>query len=172
MRAKINVFYYPDFFVEYATLVKAILLFDELHFMDRPSMMFGKGPGQFGTIGSPSPLRQYEASFREEGVPFFVHPAPMGPVQHEWYERIKADVNDLEFLGRFQSGLKTSHTFRGLQIARGDYGEFGDQDSVAERMIAVDLSADLKTHESPIALFEIPVSGISTFRRRWVVPRV
>jgi hypothetical protein len=57
-RDPIRILYYPDFFVDFTTLLKAILLFDELHFMDRPSMMFGAGPGQFGTIGAQSPLRQ------------------------------------------------------------------------------------------------------------------
>lgn len=161
MRDKVNVLYYPDYWVDHSTLKKTILLFDELHFMDRPSMMFHAGPGQFGTIGAQSPLREYEASFREEGVPLFVHSAPMGPVEDEWYDAIKADVNDREFLCRFQNGLRTSPTFRNLQISPGNYGEFGDQDSVAQRMIAVDLSADMNAHESPIALFED--SGIKHF---------
>ncbi len=156
MRDKINVLYYPDFQVDYLTLIKAILLFDELHFMDRPSMMFGAGVGQVGTIGAESPLRQYEASFREEGVPLFVHQAPMGPIQGEWHNQIKADVNDSQFLKRFQRGLKTSPIFRDLQIARGSYGEFGDQDDVAQKMIALDLAGDLKTHGSPMHLFEDP----------------
>jgi hypothetical protein len=99
---------------------KAILLFDELHFMDRPSFSFGRGQG--GLIGARSPLRQFEASFREGGVPLYVDPAPGGPVADELYERIKADVNDPEFLRRFQNGLKTSPVFRGLQIATGTYG--------------------------------------------------
>jgi hypothetical protein len=156
MRDKINILYYPDFNVDYSTLVKAILLFDELHFMDRPSMMFGAGTGQIGTIGAASPLRQYQASFREQGVPLFVHPAPMGPVRDDWYKQVRADVNDPEFLKRFQTGLKNSPVFRNLQIAPGSYGVFGDQDNVAQRMIALDLSADLSTHESPMALFEDP----------------
>jgi hypothetical protein len=150
MRTPIKVLYYPDFWVNFATLKKAILLFDELHFMDRPSMMFG----QFGTVGAPSPLRQYEASFRTEGVPLYVHSAPMGPVYGAWYEQIKADVNDSEFLRRFQNGLRTSSTFRGLQIAPGNYGAAGDQESVAKQMIDVDFSAEVKSHGSPIALFE------------------
>ena len=149
-RDPIRILYYPDFCVDNTTLLKAILLFDELHFMDRPSMMFEAGAGQFGTIGAQSPLRQYEASFRNEGVPFYVHGAPMGPVQGEWYDHIKADVNDQQFLSRFQDGLKASPTFRGLQIAPGNYGEFGNQDDVARRLMAVDLAVDLKTHESPI----------------------
>jgi hypothetical protein len=154
MRNKINIFYYPEFWPDQTTLMKAILLFDELHFMDRPSMMFTTGTGQFGTIGAASPLRQFEASFREEGVPLYVHEAPMGPVYGDWYDQIKADVNDLEFLRRFQNGLKTSTAFRNLQIGRGNYGECGDQDSVAQRLMAVNLSSDLQTHESAMALFE------------------
>lgn len=153
-REPIRVLYYPEFFVDYTTLLRMILLFDELHFMDRPSMMFGAGTGQFGTIGAQSPLRQFEASFRQEGVPFYVHEAPMGPVQGEWYDFIKADVNDPQFLTRFQQGLTTSTTFRGLQIAPGDYGQFGNQDDVARRLMAVDLAIDLEAHESPTALFE------------------
>jgi hypothetical protein len=151
---KVNVLYYPDAFVSRETLKKAILIFDEIHFMDRPSIMFGAGPGQFGTIGMDSPLRAYEASFRSEGVPLFVHHAPSGPVDDEWYEQIKSDVNDPEFLKRFQIGLDVSATFRALQIAPGNYGEFGDQDDVAKRIIAVDLCSGLAAHANPMALFE------------------
>jgi hypothetical protein len=150
MREKIAVLYYPDFWADYATLVKEVLLFDELHFMDRASMMFG----DFGTIGAASPLRQFEASFRDEGVPFYVHPAPMGPVTDQWYEDIKADVNDPEFLKRFQNGLRTSPTFRRLQVVPGNYGEYGNEESVARRLMVVDLSAALEGHESPVTLFE------------------
>ena len=156
MRNPMNVLYYADFFADYTTVMKAILLFDELHIMDRPSMAFGMGPGQYITIGAASPLRGYEASLREQGVPLFVHPAPKGPVSPNLYEQIKQDVNDPEFLRRFQSGLSTSPTFRKLQIAPGDYGEFGDQDSVANRLLSVDLSTDSDSHGSPMALFEDP----------------
>jgi hypothetical protein len=136
--------------------MKAILLFDELHFMDRPSLTFGGRETSFGTIGAASPLRQFEESFRKEGVPLFVHPAPMGPVREdgEWYQQITADINDLAFLRRFQNGLKTSPTFRDLQVARGNYGEFGDESGVTQRLLAVDLSRDLTNYEIPMNLFE------------------
>jgi hypothetical protein len=150
--SEINVLYYPDMLAAEATLKKAILLFDELHFMDRPSFSFRSGQG--GLIGAPSPLRQFEGLFREEGVPLYVHPAPGGPIADELYEQIKADVNDLEFLKRFQNGLKISPAFRGFHIPTGNYGAAGDQDSVAEKLIEIDLVTTLKTYESPIALFE------------------
>lgn len=149
-RDPIRILYYPDFWVDFNTLKKAILLFDELHFMDRPSFTFRN----FGTIAAASPLRQYEASFRDNGVPLFVHSPQDGPVYGDFYERVKADVNDLEFLKRFQNGLRDSVTFRNLQIARGNYGAAGDQDDVAQGLLSVDLANDLRTHESPIALFE------------------
>jgi hypothetical protein len=83
-KERINVFYYPEMFAAFATLKKAILLFDEIHFMDRPSFTFGGG--HYGLIGAPSPLRQFEDSFRENGVPLFVHPSPGGPVEGEFLQ--------------------------------------------------------------------------------------
>ncbi len=154
MRDKVNVLYYPEFFVEYPTLIKAMLFFDELHVMDRPSLAFGDGRGQMLTIGAQSPLRSYEASFRESGVPFYVHPAPGGPVEGKWYEQIKADVNDAEFLKRFQDGLKNSARFRRLQIQPGNYAPFGDENDVARMLIAVDVSLDLASHGTAMSLFE------------------
>jgi hypothetical protein len=102
---RISVLYYPDFApAAEATLKKAMLLFEELHVMDRPSFSFGQGQ-HGGLIGAPSPFRRFEAFFKDEGIPIYVHDAPGGPVADELYEQIKADVNDLEFLKRFQSGL-------------------------------------------------------------------
>ena len=155
MRDKINVFYYPEMITSHTTLKKAILFFDEIHFMDRPSFTFYGGGG---LIGAPSPLRQFEASFRDNGVPLFVHGAPGGPVQGDLYEQITADVNDLLFLTKFQDGLRRSETFRDLQIAHGDYpvgnpetvgrGEILTHEGVAQKLISVDLSKDLSTHET------------------------
>ncbi len=66
MREKVNVFYYPDAMCDHATLKKAILFFDEIHFMDRPAWTFDfPGKSLFGLMGSDSPLRQCEAEFRE-----------------------------------------------------------------------------------------------------------
>ena len=67
MRNPINVLYYPDFYLDQTTLMTAILLFDELHFMDRPALTFGGRDSAFGTMGADSPLRQFEESFRKEG---------------------------------------------------------------------------------------------------------
>jgi hypothetical protein len=139
-----------------ATLKKAILFFDEIHFMDRPSFMFGpfRAGEQFGTVGCASPLRQVEAAFRAEGVPLFVHSPASGPVVGEFYEQVKADVNDPLFLARFQEGLINSGLFRDLQIAHGSYGQFGTHEHVAQKMFAVDLPSVLKDYEFAMNLIE------------------
>lgn len=144
-----NVFYYPEMVADAATLKKAIVLFDEIHFIDRPSFMFGK----FGTIGCPSPLRQYERSFREEGVPLYVHSPRDGPVHGELLEQVRSDVDDLEFLARYQRGLGKSQVFRDHQIAHGNYGEIGTHEDVARCLEQVSIPADLGQYETPMDLF-------------------
>jgi hypothetical protein len=101
-KERINVFYYPEMSADLATLKKAILLFDEIHFMDRPALTFFGGA--YGLIGAASPLRRFEHAFRADGVPLFVHPAPAGPVEGDLLQEINADIDDLEFLRRSKRG--------------------------------------------------------------------
>jgi hypothetical protein len=155
MRDRVNVFYYPEMVCDNPTLKKAILFFDEIHFMDRPAFTFGShGTTNCGMIGTQSPLRQFEQSFRKEGVPLYVHGAPGGPVDNKTYREIVADVNDLQFVKSLQAGIGKSETFRRLQIAPGNYGAWGDQDTVARLVTSVDLDSALSSHATPIQLFE------------------
>ena len=48
MRDKVNVLYYAETFVDQMTLKKAILFFDKIHCMDRPSFTFDGGMGSTG----------------------------------------------------------------------------------------------------------------------------
>ena len=150
MRDKVNVFYYPGAApASWATIKKSILLFDELHFIDRPSFTFGK----FGTIASASPLRSYEQSFRDEGIGLYVHTPDDGPVRGEFLDRVVSDVNDLEFLKRFQNGLAQSATFCSQQNTPGNYGEVGDQVAIARAVARVNLDTDLSAYAKPADLF-------------------
>lgn len=88
---KINALYYPDMDVDHTTLKKAILLFDEIYFIDRPSFTF---PNNFGTIGASSSLRQYERSFRDAGVPLYVHGVQGGRLPSDFLQQVLADIND------------------------------------------------------------------------------
>lgn len=148
-RSKVNVFYYPAMVTNQTTLKKAILFFDEIHFMDRPSFQFK----QFGMIGMGSPMRQFEDSFRENGVGLYVHDAPYGPVIGDLYQEVCEDINDLEFLKRYQAGLRKSSVFRDLQVAKGNYGAVGTHEDVARMMIEVDLPHALSQYSRPLDLF-------------------
>jgi hypothetical protein len=143
MRDKLRAFYYPEFWVEYPTLVKSILLFDEIHFMDRPSFSFYFAPNSRGfvTVGAPSPIRQHEEWFRSQGVPLYVHPAPSSAMTGDLYEAVRADVSDKVFLQRFQDGLRTSDHFLNLHIPAGaNFGKGETQKTIAEKLISVDLN--------------------------------
>lgn len=136
MRDKLRALYYPDFWVNYPTLIKSILLFDEIHFMDRPSLTFD---GQHVSIGAASPMRQIEQSFRNDGIPFYVHEPPSGPVTGELRAVAEADISDTNFMIRFQDGLRTSHYFRDLHIQPGSYGRGETHETIFQRLIAIDI---------------------------------
>lgn len=153
MRDKLRAFYYPEFWVEYPTLVKSILLFDEIHFMDRPSFSFYFAPNSRGfvTVGAPSPIRQYEEWFRSQGVPIYVHAAPTGAMVGDLYEAVRADVSDKVFLQRFQDGLRTSDYFLNLHIPAGaNFGNGETQKTIAEKLINVNLE---KHGDSALEIF-------------------
>ncbi len=136
MRDKLRALYYPDFWVNYPTLIKSILLFDEIHFMDRPSHTFD---GKHLTIGMASPIRQHEQWFRDQGVPVYVHEPPSGPVVGELREVAEADISDLNFMIHFQEGLRTSPYFRDLHIQPGNYGNNETHETIFQKLAAIDL---------------------------------
>jgi hypothetical protein len=136
MRERLRAFYYPDFYVELPTLKKSILLYDEIHFADRPSFVFG---GTYGSLGAASPMRQFEKSFRDEGVPIYVHEAPGGPVYGHLLATVEADLSDLNFMTRFQEGLRASPHFRNLHIAPGNYGDGETHETLFQKLAAIDL---------------------------------
>lgn len=159
----IKALYYPEFAMDIATLKRSILLFDELHVMDRPSFSFGGGKkSTFGMIGADSPLRPFEKSFRDEGMPLYVHRSPGGRISEEDYAEVAADLNDMEYLRRFQKGLETSPTFRRIQIPVANYGEVGNQDDVTRATLGVDLTTAFANYDTPIQLLEDP--AIQLFR--------
>lgn len=142
MRDRLRAFYYPDFWVEYVTLIKSILVFDEIHFMDRPSFSFYFGPNSQGfvTVGAASPIRQHEAWFRSEGVPLYVHDAPTSGMTGDLYEAVRADISDKVFLRRFQVGLRSSDHFLNLYIPAANYGNGETQKTIAEKLVRIDLN--------------------------------
>ena len=149
MRDKLRALYYPDFWVNYPTLIKCILLFDEIHFMDRPSLTFD---GRSLTIGMASPIRQHEKWFREQGVPLYVHQPPSGPVGDKLRKVVEADLSDSNFMTRFQEGLRTSSHFRNVHIQPGDYGNNETHETIFQKLSAIELGQSpplLEVHNDP-----------------------
>lgn len=121
MRDKVNVLYYPGDVPDLSTLKKAILLFDELHFMDRPRYVFEWGCSS--EAAERSPLRNLAGDFQAAGVPLYVHWTLTGHVNGVFRDEVETDVNDLQFLHRFQTGLRESAAFRRLQETPDDDGD-------------------------------------------------
>ncbi|WP_175047407.1 hypothetical protein [Burkholderia lata] len=149
-----KVLYYPDMIPEDTALKKAVLFFDEIHFMDRPSFTF---EGGLGTIGTQSRLRSFEELFRRDGVPLFVHEAPGGPVQGDFLAMVAADVNDLNFLRDFQAGLRSSPTFSQHVVQEGKYPDIDTKElhtaeTLRDEFSKVDLSNVLTQFENPMSL--------------------
>jgi hypothetical protein len=108
MRNKLRALYYPDFFADFVTIVKSILLFDETHFMDRPAFTFYVGEETLGYSVRHLHLDRMSNHSEMQEFLFYAHQAPGGPVAGEFLEQIKTDVSDKQFLSRFQEGLRTS----------------------------------------------------------------
>ena len=98
-------------------------------------------------VGTASPMRQFEKSFRHEGFPLYVHEAPGGPVSGDLLQQIDADVTDQNFLQKFQDGLINSIRFRDLNIPRGNYGGGDTHETLTEKFRRIDVCqlADLDT---------------------------
>jgi hypothetical protein len=140
MRDQVRAFYYSSSFIPFETLLKSMLLFDELHMMDRPSFTFICHGGHFGMVGHESPMRRYEKAFRDQGFPLFVHESPGGPVYGELLAQVDADIKDPNFLRRFQEGLQKSKRFRDLSIAPGNYGGGETNETLAAKLCALDVT--------------------------------
>jgi hypothetical protein len=95
-----------------------------------------------------------EKSFRNEGVPLYVHMPQDGPVQGEFLEQVTNDINDLEFLKEFQRGLENSIIFRDQQIQHGDYGEGGNHEDLAKALINVNVDTVLAGENTPTLLMK------------------
>ncbi len=146
MRDLIRVFYYPDYIMPLLTLKKAILFFDEIHVMDRPSFEVTE---VFGTVGCASPLRSLAAWLNEHCLPFQVHEARSGYASDGVYRSMANELGDVEFLRLYQQGLRESALFRDMQVSPGNYGENVTHVEVAKRLATVDLRSTLSAYQNP-----------------------
>jgi hypothetical protein len=72
-------------------------------------------------------------------VPVYVHEPPSGPVVGELREVAEADLSDLNFMTRFEEGLRTSPHLRDLHIQPGNYGNNETHETIVQKLAAIDL---------------------------------
>lgn len=104
---RLRALYFGDSSCSLQTLKRSLLLFDDLHFHDRPSLMVG----DWGTIGSPSEMRRYALSFAHAEVPVLVH-RESDILEENALDTIASDLEDPEFSRIFFEGLKNDAHFR------------------------------------------------------------
>jgi len=91
-------------------LKRSLLLFDDLHFHDRPAVNLRN----WGTIGGDSSLRQLSYGVSREGVPLLVHRADQRQFKELAVDTASADLEDPEFSKVFADAFLGDASFRRL----------------------------------------------------------
>ncbi len=95
-----------------ATFKRLLMIADEIAVMDRPSVTFG----DWGTIGSASPLRLLIPTLAETPVKLVAYSPPSGPVTELYQRYIQADLENAEFKTILLEGLARDETFAGKLV--------------------------------------------------------
>jgi hypothetical protein len=144
---RLRALYFGRSFADLGTLKRALLLFDDLHFHDRPSLAVG----QWGLVGSASAARQYAYSFASEGVPVLVHGTP-DVIKETALDAIAREIEDPEFSRIVWEGLRDDPSFRNYHLPpEADY-RYAKGAEIAGAMIRADLGGkpyDLRASETP-----------------------
>ena len=109
---RLRVFFYGNDICSPNLLKQAILLFDDIHFHDRPSFKVGA----LGTIGKGSRIRPYLYSFARDGVPVIVHKGIKSWPETIYNDSVANEIEDPRFSKIFFEGFKSDENFRNLFI--------------------------------------------------------
>lgn len=110
---RLRVLFYGSDICSLMSLKKAILLFDDIHFCDRPSINFG---GNWGTIGSASRIRKFVYTLACDGIPVIVHKQMPDAVYNSLRDSIAYELEDPQFSKMVFDGFKSEEMFRYLLV--------------------------------------------------------
>ena len=131
---------YP--FAEFRTLQRLLLIADEIGFIDRPSVTFGK----WGTVGRASDIRRFKTD--DLPVKMSAHEAPSGPISSLYARFVERDLSNLAFIHTFSDGLANDDRFAGKFIQFGaDYGGTTGRD--LRQALVDDASLAHRTYSDP-----------------------
>lgn len=128
-----KVLYYPNSECHPLTLARSILVFDELLFLDHPSLTFTG----VGTVGHDSMMRQIVAPLQREGYQVKVIKPKDGPVEGELQNIINADLANGAFRETFFQLIKNDPSFLMTKVPNGDYGKYGDADNLRRKILSL-----------------------------------
>lgn len=109
---RLRVFFYGNDICSPTLLKQSILLFDDIHFHDRPSFKIGA----MGTIASDSRIRPYLYSFAKDGIPIIVHKGFKSWSDTIYNDSVANEIEDPRFSDLFFEGFKLDENFRNLFI--------------------------------------------------------
>ena len=90
--------FYGNHYTTSLTFKKALLLYDEVHFLDRSSFTLR---GQYGTVGKKTPYRRIPPELEEENVKIICHEPPSGIISEPLKASIAEDMRDERFVHTF-----------------------------------------------------------------------
>ena len=131
---RLRVLFYGNEICSFLTLKKAILLFDDIHFCDNPSISIG---GNWGTIGHPSVVRRFIDTFASNNIPVFVHKE--NPVYGSLNNFIASEIEDKKFSKLAYENFKKDELFRNMLVnPSADYGGVKGHD-IIKSILKLDL---------------------------------
>lgn len=98
------------------TFKKAILLYDEINFLDRASFNIS---GKFGTVGHKSPFRNPIKELEDYNYHIYCHEPIQGPIITALKDSISEDLNDENFTNSFINDFLNDNYFKYLFIQPG-----------------------------------------------------
>lgn len=124
-----RVLYSGESICSFETLQRLILLANEITFMDRPSVTFGK----FGTVGAPSEFRQINTA--DAPIQFSILAPPSGPANQLYRRYVESDLQDSTFIRTVLDGIKNDPLFRSRVIQTSAHYGWGTGQQIVEALI-------------------------------------
>jgi hypothetical protein len=126
-----KVLYYPNSECSQLTLAKSILVFDEMTFIDHPSVVIEN----IGTVGHPSMARHYAHILKPEGYKIEVLQLNDGPLSSEIKRIVDGDLSNDNYRRTFFKLIQNDPSFLMSMIPDGNYGDAGTEVEYRKRLL-------------------------------------
>jgi hypothetical protein len=90
--------FYGNHYTSTLTLMKSLLLYNEVHFLDSAAITI---KGKFGSVGRNSPYRNLPSELKEKGAKIICHSPLSGWITEPLRSSIAEDMKDIEFTKTF-----------------------------------------------------------------------